>query len=234
MKNNFFHSHKRGSMTVEASIIVPTMIISLILVIYICLFLYQQTYLQSVANSAAERGASTWNNMSKDMYIEYIDKNEIENTSLYWRLPEAFSSDDKKKKLERVTGFVESNVSKYSLFDKKNGAMNSEYNYRNLSVDCSISDYIIYKKLEVKVSEEYKIPFKNLLGAFGLNGSITLSAKSEAVIDDPVEFVRNTDFVIDSIREIDDKTGGKLEGVLDKVTGSFSKLSNKLKDFLKE
>ncbi|MDP4181412.1 MAG: pilus assembly protein TadE [Bacillota bacterium] len=221
--------NKRGSITVEASIIVPTVIISLIVLIYICVFLYQQSYIKSIANTAAQRGADVWNNSKRDMYIEYMDKKEIADTSLYWRFSEFISGGEKQKKVDKVNAFVKNSVSKYTILSKNNL---SQLKSGSLSVRCDIDDYIIYKKLKVSIEEDYDFPLKGLLKSFGFESALKISANSEAVISDPVEFVRNTDFTVDTVREIDQKTGGKLEGVLDKVNGAFDKLSDKLKSFL--
>lgn len=222
----------RGSMTIEAALIVPAVIISLIVLVYICLMLYQQAYIKSLANTAAERGAAVWANPSKDMYLEFIDRESIGNTSLYWRIGEFLSGKEKQKKYEIVNGFVLSNISKYSVFDKDRGKMTLKYTDNKLNVKCDLADYVIYKKLKVTIEEEYTLPISNMLNSFGFNLEFKISASSESVVNDPVEFVRNTDFVIDSVREIDQKTGGKLEGIVEKVTGTFDKLSGKLKSFL--
>lgn len=219
-------------MTIEAALIVPVVIISLILLIYICILLYQQAYIKSLANTAAERGAAVWTNPSKDLYIEFVDKEGLANTPLYWRVGELFSSNDKQNKYDKVNKFVVGSISKYSVFDKNRGKMTLKYTDSKMNVKCELTDYVIYKKLKVNIEEEYNLPISNVLKSFGFNVEFKISASSESVVNDPVEFVRNTDFVIDSVREIDQKTGGKLEGMVDKITDTFDKLSGKLKSFL--
>jgi hypothetical protein len=219
-------------MTVEASLIIPAVIISLIVLVYICFMLYEQSYIKALANTASERGAATWANSSKDMYVEFIDKKGFGSTSLYWRAGEFFSKDDKLKKFDKINTFVLESISKYSLFDKNKGTLTLKYTDSKMNVQCDLEDYIIYKKLKVTIEEEYNLPLSNMFKVFGIDMEFKISASSESVVDDPAEFVRNTDFVIDSIREIDQKTGGKLEGVMDKVTGTFDKFSGKLKSFL--
>jgi len=222
----------RGSMTIEAALIVPVIIISLILLVYICIFMYQQAYIKSLSNTAAERGAAVWANPSKDLYVEFVDREGLSNTPLYWRVGELFSSKNKQNKYDKVNKFITGSISKYSVFDKNKGPMTLKYTDSNMNVKCELTDYVIYKKFKVSIEEEYNLPISNVLNSFGFNVEFKISASSESVVSDPVEFVRNTDFVIDSVREIDQKTGGKLEGMVDKITDTFDKLSGKLKSFL--
>ena len=219
-------------MTIEAAILVPVVIICLILLVYICVLLYQQAYIKSLANAAAERGAAVWANPSKDMYVEFVDRDALDNTPLYWRVGELFSSKAKQSKYDKVNKFVTGSISKYSLFYKNKDGINLKYTDSNMNVKCELTDYVIYKKLKVSIEEEYNLPITNVFKSFGIDLEFKISASSESVVNDPVEFVRNTDFVIDSVREIDQKTGGKLEGMVDKITDTFDKLSGKLKSFL--
>lgn len=231
------YKNKKGSFTIEAAVVVPTVLLCLIALIYICLLMYQQVYLQSVANTAAERGAANWSNASMDMYIGRIKESDFKNVSLYWRLvdilPLGKASEAKKS---RVEDYVKYSLKQYSLFGK--GLDDKEIiNSREgkLSVNCDICDYIIYKKVLVSVAEEYNIPLGgSLLKAFGFSSGFTLKADAEAVVNEPAEFIRNTDFVVDTIREYDQKGGGTLTETWNKVNGTFSNLSGKLKDFLGE
>ena len=94
----WYFKKNRGSMTIEAALIVPVIIISLILLVYICIFMYQQAYIKSLSNTAAERGAAVWANPSKDLYVEFVDREGLSNTPLYWRVGELFSSKNKQNK----------------------------------------------------------------------------------------------------------------------------------------
>jgi hypothetical protein len=197
--------------------------------------MYQQVYLQSVANTAAERGAAAWSNPSKDMFIEQIKTSDMKNASLYWRLTEILpvskASETKKTKVEE---YVKYSLKQYSLLGKRFD--NKEVIKSDISetvVSCEIKDYIIYKKLVVDVTEKYTIPIgSSLLRPFGFSGQYPIRVKAEAVINEPSEFIRNTDFVVGTIREYDTKSGGNLTEIWNKINGSFSGLSDKLKDFL--
>ncbi len=232
MAGNFPYAEK-GSMTVEASVVVPCVLLVLAALIYICLILYQQAYIQSVASTAAERGASAWNNVSKDMYMEQVDSGELNSNPLYWRLTEGLSTDMRREKTDKVNKFVRYSIARYSLLGKRPDADYTQYNLKNLTVKCVLKDCAIYKRLEVKVAEKYDLPFKAWLKPFGMGGEFYISASAGAFINEPAEFIRNTDLAADLVREAGGKAGEKPGEVTEKIDDIFSGLSNKLKDFLK-
>jgi len=90
-----------------------------------------------------------------------------------------------------------------------------------------VEDYIVYKKLRVSVKAKYKNPFSSLLRV------ITIKAHSDAVINEPVEFIRTTDFVIDVVKEVDNKVfEGKGGEIVKNVREGISNIFVKVKEFL--
>ncbi|MCX7921387.1 MAG: pilus assembly protein [Clostridia bacterium] len=221
----------RGSLTVEAALIVPVMLLCVVAVIYICILLYQQVYVQSLASDAAERGAAVWTNPSKDMFMEQIKKEQMKQTSLYWRL---FESDSKKEeKRKRIKEYVNYQIQKYSILGRNNSDnKNNQLNFDNVKVECKTEDWIVYKKLVVSIDHKYPMPFGKMLSNFGIDANYTVTGKAEVVINEPTEFIRNTDFLLDTVQEIDNKTGNNLQNLRDKVGGLVSKFAGKIKEFL--
>lgn len=204
MKNTCKRLNKNtGSMTVEASLIFPIIILVIVAVIYICILLYQQAYLQAIANHVAERGAACWGNISK-MEIddnghrlktgELKDSRELLKADLYWS--------NKEEKIEKLK--------KYTIHQiKKNNILSSEisnYNANDISdtkgkVDIWINDYIAYKELNIVIEDSYKIPLGDSLRVFGLDNRYNMHVHSKSSINDPMEFIRNTDFIIHTLNE---------------------------------
>lgn len=184
----------KGSLTVEATIVVPIVIFTLIALILIGEFLYQQSYIQSVADRTAARGAEVWNNPSKDMIMGYISKDKMKDVCLYWRIPFLESSKAKNIKQSKIEEYTKYLMSRIFILDKP----------ESLNVTAKMeTDYIIYKKIRVTVEAEYKNPFAPVLRIFRLKDTITIKTYSEAVINEPVEFIRTTDFALDVVKEID-------------------------------
>ena len=96
-------TREEGNFTVEACIIVPTIILSILALIMIGEFLYQKSCIQSITDQAAQRGAEIWNSPSKDMIYAQITKESMGDVSLYWRLwGMDFAKEKRSLKLENM------------------------------------------------------------------------------------------------------------------------------------
>lgn len=224
-----------GSITVEASLIVPLIILAIVAVLFICILLYQYSYLQTVSNEVAERGAACWGNISKmgtsnDVFIvesgELNSPQELLNSQLYWRITKT-SEEDKIKSLKEFTlyklsknNILESEISNLSIKDIED---------EGDRVDIWLKDYIIYKELNVVIKDSYKIPLGDTLKIFGLDNKYNIRVHSKAVIDDPLEFIRNTDFITDALKEYE-----KTAAILERFKESMDKIKENIEDFFEE
>lgn len=73
-----------GSFTLEASLILPTILIASVLLLFIALFVYHQASLYQSASLTAERSAFVWDNSAKDHATGYVEPGR--HDPLYWRL----------------------------------------------------------------------------------------------------------------------------------------------------
>ncbi|WP_010243525.1 TadE/TadG family type IV pilus assembly protein [Acetivibrio cellulolyticus] len=201
----------KGSMTVEASLIFPLIFLIIIGLIYITIFLYEQAYVKSLADRAAERGAAIWKNPKSDMYIGLVKLEDFEENDPYWRLDD----DNKGPKEDKIETYIENSLKKYSILYNRDakGYMNGA----DITVRAEVKNYVVYKKLSVIVKKKFDLPIGNALSIFGIDNTVEISAKSEALINEPAEFIRSTDFAIDVGKRVDDATGNRFEKIKDKV-----------------
>jgi hypothetical protein len=210
---------ERGSLTIETAIIFSTIFFMLIALIYITLLMYQQSYIQSLASKAAQRGAAVYSNSNKDMYIGGIYTKDIQDRDPYSSL---FNLDSEIKN-ERVGSYIKSQINVFSLLKSKQPQISVEsYNF------------VLYQKIIVIVAEEYELPVGNLLKTFGLSSTFPLTARAEAIVNNPAEFIRNTDFITETASEFlvkteaDSKKSGSdvkstISNILSKITGFWKK-----------
>ena len=219
MKKIFFrkNSLKKGSITVEASIVVPIVIFSIIAVILMGLILYQRAVLQSIADKAVREGAASWESLSADTATGKTNISGLDDNGLYWRLFEA-DSEEKRVRLERYTE---------ALLARKN-ILKPE----SRSTSAVVRDYIIYKRLELSIEYSYRLPGGAVMRIFGSDGRLRLKVTSFAVIDDPAELIRNTDFILDIEKELENKYPG-LKNMGDKTREVFNKMKDGLNKFIK-
>jgi len=211
--------NSKGSTTIEAALIVPIIFLSIIALIYISVFLYEQAYVKSLADRAAERGTAIWKNPKSDMYLSLVKLKDFEDNDPYWRLGDT----NETKKEKKIEEYIRKNLGDYSILqtsDKK-GPMNTT----DIKFSAKLKNYIVYKKLVVTVKKKFKNPIGDLLSIFGMDTTVVISAESEALVNEPAEFIRSTDFTIDMGKRIDAATGNNLEKIMDKVNSFRDRLS---------
>ena len=182
---------KDGKIIVETAIIFPLVFLAVIAVLYICMILFERAYMQSLADLAVQRGAILWKNQEKDIMLGSIDKEDLKRGGLYWQLID-FQNKEKKQKVE---DFILQRMVQHKLI------MPAE----RPTIFIDSQSFIAQNKLNVKIERKFKIPPGRLLKIFGITPFYTISVKAEAVIDQPSEFIRNTDLILDIEKDLETK-----------------------------
>ncbi|MGV2786922.1 pilus assembly protein, partial [Clostridium perfringens] len=73
-----------GSFTVEASLVLPIVLMVTVLLLFLCLYIYQQSMLVQASAAASERTAFSWDNSHKIAATGSVEQGQYD--SLYWRL----------------------------------------------------------------------------------------------------------------------------------------------------
>lgn len=212
----------KGLMTIELSIVFPVIMFIVLAFIYCALYIYQIAHLQNIANRTAQHGSATWNVATRDVYMGRTEAADFNENDPYWRLYDT-KREDKRKKVE---SYGTNMVKNYNAMPTNGKSTSSSM--KGVDVDVQVYDNIISKKLKVTISQSYFAPIGKVLNVFGVKDAFTAKAYAESSINEPSEFIRNTDFVIDVAKEVDDKvTGGKAD---DKIYAFKTTLS----DFFKK
>lgn len=94
------------------------------------------------------------------------------------------------------------------------------------NIDVEVDNYIVYQNVKVSITAKYPLPA--VFGAFGLPTDYEYTVNAQTAVNDPDEFIRNVDLIIDTIVAIDNGTGGNIS----KITSKISDMGTKLKEFL--
>ncbi len=207
---------RRGSTTVEAAVIVPTIILSILAVIYIGLLLYQKSAIQSAAEMAAEAGATAWVSGVCEIGTNKMTPEDFDKIKLYRRI---FDS-GKEARLNSIEAYAVYLSSQNELIKSK-----------NIEAEAVIKNFVLFKRLEVTVKKQYSIPLGNFLSVFGASGEITIASKAVASIDEPAEFIRTADYIIDIGKNIENNNP-ELKNLADETRNALNKMKNKLDTFL--
>ncbi len=206
----------RGSITVEASIIVPVIILCIAAVAYMGLLLQQKAAIQSAAESAAEAGALAWSSGTDLPFEGKPGVEDIKNPKLYRRL---------------FDGGKEGRLGDVEEYALKLAARNELLKPVNTSVSAELKDYVIYKKLVVSVSKSYENPLGRLSGFLGQSETIDITAVAVSSVDEPAELIRTTDFIIDVEKKVENKFPG-LKNLAEKTRNAMKEMKDKLSEFL--
>ena len=165
------HKSKKGSITIETTIVILFVFFCIIFAIFASIRLYRTVSIQVAADLAAQRGACTWDNINKDINTGKIRNTRNEPYDLYWRIYDI----RKDPKIVRIVNWLLSHPNRDSLI---------KMNERTAVVE--MKDYIVLKKLQIEV--------KNMISGE--------KAFAGAVVIEPAEFIRNTDFLVEAAGDI--------------------------------
>jgi hypothetical protein len=208
-------SGERGSITVEASIIVPLVILSISAALYIGMLLYQKALLQSAAEAAAEAGAAVWASGTSALE-SYRPDRDSDNFRLYRRIYDD-GGEDRLKKIEE-----------YALSLASRGELVKSV---ETTADAVIRDYIVYRKLEVSICKCYNVPLGKFMKIFGGSDRVMISARAVSTVSEPAELIRTTDFIIDLEKKLEARFPG-LKKVGDKTRETMNDLKARLEQFV--
>lgn len=182
---------ERGSFTIEASLIFPIVFLLTVSFLFISIFMYQKVTLFYIASQAAERAAHNWNNSYKDPFTGEFQMGESDG--LYWRL-----TDDRlldlllglNSRYEPVHVTLGSQTSSNRLPQQKLQKMANK-------IPNGIKGKMIYQNSISKQSiiVELESPIKIPSFVAHLIGD-KVSARASANVNDPVEFIRTVDLVL--------------------------------------
>jgi hypothetical protein len=189
-----FRRCESGSFTLETSIIYPTILLAVISIVFLSLFVYEKASLYQAAAEAAERSAFTWDNSGKDW--ETGDVVPSRTDGLYWRTGSdglgglfSFGSGGGMRKvtlpLAGQSGGANGGSSPESKLAKAAGELPGDYEgeltYRHGLID---------REVTADLGKRGNLPF--------LAGKWTdawMGARVTSVVTEPVELIRNVDFV---------------------------------------
>jgi len=206
----------KGSITVEACIIVPLVILSIVAAVYMGLLLYQRALVQSAAEDAAEAGASAWSYGTCNVVLVKPDKESFEEFKLYRRL---FDS-DKETRLKNIEEYALSMAQRHELIKPLES-----------SAQAVMKDYAVYRKLEVKICKSYNLPFGKFMKIFGGSDTIEIELKAVCAIDEPVELIRTTDFIIDIEKKLENQFP-QIKNLGEKSRTAINEIKGRLEQFM--
>lgn len=185
---NLFRN-REGSFTLEASLVFPTIFTTLLIMLFFCLYLYQNTLLGHIATVAAERSAYTWDNSRRNPRTGAFEITD--HDSLYWRLKD----DSMLQAIFGWSGQTSPSVLQLPSGSNSEGALPLQKLSRvgreipqGINGEMRYDNKLLFRK--VTVSMNRLIPFAPLERVIG---DITQLGQSSSYAVEPVEWIRTVD-----------------------------------------
>lgn len=224
MKTRFLKDNQ-GSFTVEASILMSTIIIVLSLLILSLMFLYQKVLLNYTAVKIAQQAAFLWADRSIEDFKEPGD-------GLYDGL-NALTQGEILLYQDKVTGYLpgmdfsDSEQGLIKSQDKKTQKL-KEGLYGSLAQTISKPHYtfmeiklkrtLFSQQITVLLRQELAIPLGTLKKFYDGKGTVSIEATGISHITQPTEWVRNIDLGLEYGRKLADKIN-KAEDLVELIHG---------------
>ncbi len=215
---------QRGSLTVEAVLIVPIIIFVLFWLVNIAFVLYQYAALQSIANQAVEAAQAGWDNTSKDIQSGRLESSrQLDDEWLYWSLLDREGS-LKEKSLQSWTAkrIREDRIMDIFTGKAKQGNVAVEVGTQGLSC--------LRRSIAVKITDSRSTLFSPIRTMFGFDMTNQVVVMSKGTLQDPPELIRNLDWGTELYSEY---INGHSDGKLAKVTQNIAGIREKCVDLLK-
>ncbi len=211
----------RGSVEVEAIIILPVAILSAVMLLYLSLFLFQRALLQA----SLETTLVYYKNMVTDTYV-------IKNEGVsYTRRDESYigagNSYSAVRPLSPYRGlFGDGNrLNSQEDFEKYfRSAAGGMLFHQGLALTIDYSNYVFLKQFEVTAVQDVAFPID--LSILGIGREIKISATARVAVVDHDSTVRNLDYAVDLLE--DTRLGELARNLASKISGAYGKMKEVL------
>ncbi|WP_339291725.1 TadE family protein [Paenibacillus sp. FSL W8-0187] len=181
-----------GSFTVEASLVLPIVLMVTVLLLFLCLYIYQKSMLVQASAAASERTAYSWDNSHKFAATGSVEQGQYD--SLYWRLTDdhvlgslfGLAGGDGTKSIQLPHGEKGSGKLPELKMSKGGTAVPA-----SMAGEMRYSNQLLIRKVTTSLNEQVSLtPLSRILDD---GGQIKVSAQS--IVVDPVEFIRTVDLM---------------------------------------
>lgn len=184
--------HKNdGYLTIELSMVFSVLFLSLVLILFIGMVLYQEVRLQSLAVQASERGSVVYSSRVADMTANRKTLADFKIRDPYRNVP-FMDSGKKGEYISLVNRYVAGQTGSKNIIygENSNGGSYAE-----------IEDYLIAKRVKVNIRAGYRMPGNSIPEQFGHKGPFDVNTTAVSAVTDPSDFVRNIDIITDVAKQ---------------------------------
>ncbi|MDR9856125.1 pilus assembly protein [Paenibacillus sp. VCA1] len=182
-----------GSFTVEASLVLPIVLFVTMILVFFCLYVYQQSFLHQTASAVAERAAYSWDNSHKQAATGRVAKGE--HDSLYWRLSDdgmlgtlfGWSGLTEKTDIVKLPGKTGGSGALPIVKTNRSGSMVPP----EMTGEISYKNTVLQRAVRVDLARMLTLPPLDVL----LEEGSDAKTYAKSAVAEPVEFIRTVDLM---------------------------------------
>ncbi len=187
----------KASTTIEAAIVMSTLLFIIFAIISAFLLLYQNAVMEYVATQAAQQGAVYWTDTSVQMDGSRSGKDD--SNGLYYRIGEMAGGNS--AKCAYIKKWAEDKMK--SMIPRSIVGSGAE------QVNVTFKSGLMQRYVIVEIKKEVNIPFASIMQYF--NDDLNMRVKVQASVSEPAEYIRTLDFAYvtlsDAWKSISSKLG---------------------------
>lgn len=205
-----------GMTAVEASFIVPVVLIIIFLLMFLGFIMYQKTALYVIANDTAASIAQVYATPSKDPFVGYTDTKNLSQTDLYRNLTNAINKSVNEKNVTKANWFAQYRLASNRIYREKG-------DFKVYTTYETMPGTILQKIIVVRIEATYDLPFIRFFGA--KNSEMNIVAEGRAQCMDMLDYSSTLSLFNTVANDLLDEAG---EAVV-----KVGEIVDKIKDFSK-
>lgn len=214
-------SREQGYIEVEATIILPLAILSVLLLLYLSLFLFQRANLQA----CLETSLVYYKNTVTDTYVS--KKEEMQYTKGsddYMGAGNVYSDPEPLSPYRGMFGDG-NHLNSQEDFERYFRSVSGNMLFgKDLSLTINYSNYVFLKQFEVTATQKVSAPID--FSALGVGNTYTISATARVAVVDHDSMIRDVDYAVDLLE--DTKLGEMAKNMASKVSEAYGKIKKTL------
>lgn len=172
----------KGAFTLEAAIVMSSILIILCAVLYAFMLLYQNVVVTYAASYAAQQGAAAW--VNSGLNIE--DGSGSYRSEPYYRIAELVGGGHVAQKKQNIENCAREKL-KSGILSVKDSVIHVEF-----------KNYVFQRQIHVEIKQNIPIPFAQIAKFFNGGNDFSLSTKAVATVAEPAEYIRNCDYAVET------------------------------------
>lgn len=196
-----FKRKEKASTTLEAIIVMPTILIIIFAVFFAFQLMYQHVVLEYAASYGATRGAMMWDYKSNE--LDFTNGTVGGKVGIYNNIEQMLNNSGIEERKKMIKEQTEKIVESLTVFGG------------DVKVEPVYEGKLIGRTISVSITQDVNIPFEALLAYFD-GGDMKLKAQSTAALYDPDEYIRNIDYIYELAATIADEVADKFDTINNK------------------